>query len=439
MAPEEVSNYFGKEIDWWHLGVIVYEALMGSNPFSGTSEQVVIHHLVTKGIEIPEQLPKKYQTLLRGLLTREKSKRWGYEQIKAWLDGIEDIPVYYEYQPEISVDTSETDLKRWHREGFTEQSAKLWANLGLTIEEAKEFKEYFNYADAVEWVRAGFRSGKAAYKWYETGVETEETVLYENFGINPKQAARLKKEGVAAYELSKFLAAEELFEWKNLGISDVKEVVMLKRKGLGLDDVKKWKENGFELGKLIDYLSLDFGFQEAIEWRSLGFEAKKASIWRKYFSDANTAFMWMEIGFEPDEAKEFSSLDFEVSEALEWKLRGFTPEEAATWKEAGCSFEQAEAFKDKMGPSDARKLIKLERLLRVDVICFIILFLIVIADRNVEDIVVYFTFLQFLLVIVKMIRFFLNRNLKTYVADLVISVLIITITLLSLVFIAFSK
>jgi hypothetical protein len=60
-----------------------------------------------------------------------------------------------------------------------------------------------------------------------------------------------------------------------LEISDVKEVVMLKRKGFGLDDVKKWRENGFELGKLIDYLSLDFGFQEAIEWQSLEVEAKK--------------------------------------------------------------------------------------------------------------------------------------------------------------------
>jgi hypothetical protein len=148
--------------------------------------------------------------------------------------------------------------------------------------------------------------------------------------------------------------------------------------------------------------------------------------------------MWMEKRFKPDEAKEFSSLDFEVSEALEWKLRGFTPEEAAAWKEAGCSFKQAEAFKDKMGPSDARKLVKLERLLRrVNVTWFIILFLIVIATRNVEDIV-YFIFLQFLLVIVKMIRLFLNRSLKMYVVDLVIFVLIITITLF-LVFIAFSK
>lgn len=430
MAPEEVSNYFGKEIDWWHLGIIVYEALVGSNPFSGTSEQVVIHRIVTKGIEIPEQLPKKYQMLLRGLLTRERSRRWGYEQIKAWLDGIEDIPIYYEYQPEISVETSEPDLKRWQKEGFTEQSAKLWANLGLTIEEAKEFKEYFNYADALEWVRSGFRNGKMAYKWYETGIEPDEAVVYENLGINPKQAAQLKKEGITAFEMSKLLTAEELLEWKSLGILDIREVVMIKRKGLSLDDVKRWKEKGVELTTLIDFLSLDFELQEAAKWISFGFEPKEAAIWRKYFPDSYIASFWKERGFQPDEAQQFSKLELEISELIEWKVRNFTPNEVTLWKQEGFEPEQAASFKGKMSPREARKLINLARLLRkMDIIC-LILFLVngILWGEYFPGVIIIFTIVWG---ISKIIRF-LNRDLKSYISDLIVSSIVIAMMSISL-------
>jgi len=48
IAPEEISNYFGKEIDWWHLGIIIYELLTGKNPFHKLSEQAVINLLTTK-------------------------------------------------------------------------------------------------------------------------------------------------------------------------------------------------------------------------------------------------------------------------------------------------------------------------------------------------------------------------------------------------------
>jgi serine/threonine protein kinase len=41
MAPEELSGYFGKEIDWWHLGVIVYELVFGKHPFEGLTDKTV--------------------------------------------------------------------------------------------------------------------------------------------------------------------------------------------------------------------------------------------------------------------------------------------------------------------------------------------------------------------------------------------------------------
>jgi serine/threonine protein kinase len=87
IAPEEISNYFGKEIDWWHLGIIIYELLTGKNPFHKLSEHAVINLLTTKNIEIPKNIPEKYQTLLKGLLTRDYEKRWNYQQVHDWLNG----------------------------------------------------------------------------------------------------------------------------------------------------------------------------------------------------------------------------------------------------------------------------------------------------------------------------------------------------------------
>ena len=94
-SPESLSGVIGKASDWWSLGVIMLE-ILDKNPFAGIDERTINHALMTQGISVPATLDKKWQLLLKGLLTRDDAKRWGAQQVMEWLDGKSDIKVYYE-------------------------------------------------------------------------------------------------------------------------------------------------------------------------------------------------------------------------------------------------------------------------------------------------------------------------------------------------------
>ena len=93
-SPESISGYVGKEIDYWSFGIIVLE-LLDKNPFAGLNQTTIIHYLATKPIPIPNDLPQKYQILLKGLLTKDPHKRWGYNEVKLWLEN-RFSNIYYE-------------------------------------------------------------------------------------------------------------------------------------------------------------------------------------------------------------------------------------------------------------------------------------------------------------------------------------------------------
>jgi serine/threonine protein kinase/ribosomal protein L34 len=361
IAPEEISNYFGKEIDWWHLGVVVYEMLLGKNPFTGLSEQVIIHRLVTKGIEIPESIEPKFKLLLKGLLTRDRSKRWGYEQIKAWLKGEKNIPVYYDYESKpFEEDTNETDMREWLRMGFTKRSAKLWSELGLSPKEAQEYKEYFSYSEAKPWALVGFKSGKIARKWFESGFEPEEAKVFEDIGINPKDALKLKDKGITAYEL------KEAFENGNIDPEtfNVQKAIECQIKGFRLSEfspdeadawmkmgfspseAKYWKKSGFKPSDASKWISKGFNkADKASEWKSHGFDADEAAKWASIFLSPAEALEWKSKGFTYLEANLWSSLGFKVVEAKEWKEAGFDPYESKKWKDFGFGVEKAWKWK----------------------------------------------------------------------------------------------
>ena len=105
-APEAFSSLLSHTADWWALGVIALEILMGKHPFEGLSQQQITYELTVNNIEVPLSLGA-LSTPLRGLLTKDRTKRWGYRELFRWLQGEKDIPVYYE----------SASLARAHAEG----------------------------------------------------------------------------------------------------------------------------------------------------------------------------------------------------------------------------------------------------------------------------------------------------------------------------------
>ncbi len=84
-SPESLSGVIDVKADFWALGIIVLESILGKHPFAGLSEPVVLHHLTTRGIDLAEVPDRSFKKLLRGLLIRDPKNRWGGSEVKRWL------------------------------------------------------------------------------------------------------------------------------------------------------------------------------------------------------------------------------------------------------------------------------------------------------------------------------------------------------------------
>ena len=104
-APEAYSGVIGGEIDYYALGVTLWEILTGKEPFVGangkplfpgqivndTIQGKVADNLISRSPE----LSAKMRTLIRGLLTVRHDKRWNRDSVSRFLDG-EDVKVFSE-------------------------------------------------------------------------------------------------------------------------------------------------------------------------------------------------------------------------------------------------------------------------------------------------------------------------------------------------------
>jgi serine/threonine protein kinase len=92
-APETMSGVIDGKADWWSLGMTVLEAALGSHPFAGLSEAVILHRLLTRSIDLSGINEPTLKILLRGLLQRDPKTRWGNGEIQRWLAGDQTLPV----------------------------------------------------------------------------------------------------------------------------------------------------------------------------------------------------------------------------------------------------------------------------------------------------------------------------------------------------------
>ncbi|NXS26813.1 AKT2 kinase, partial [Pomatostomus ruficeps] len=78
LAPEVLEdNDYGRAVDWWGLGVVMYEMLCGRLPFYNQDHERLFELILLEDIRFPRSLGPEARALLAGLLKKDPKQRWG--------------------------------------------------------------------------------------------------------------------------------------------------------------------------------------------------------------------------------------------------------------------------------------------------------------------------------------------------------------------------
>lgn len=78
MAPEIIEGHrYGRAVDWWAFGVLIYQMILGQSPFRGDDEQEIFGAILSDEPLYPINMARHSVSILQALLTRDPSKRLG--------------------------------------------------------------------------------------------------------------------------------------------------------------------------------------------------------------------------------------------------------------------------------------------------------------------------------------------------------------------------
>lgn len=89
IAPEVLLNKgHGKPVDWWTLGILIYEMIVGYPPFVDEDPMGIYQKILSGKIVFPKLFDKNAKALVKKLLTADLGKRYG--NLKNGVDDIKD-------------------------------------------------------------------------------------------------------------------------------------------------------------------------------------------------------------------------------------------------------------------------------------------------------------------------------------------------------------
>ncbi|XP_013393056.1 calcium-dependent protein kinase C isoform X4 [Lingula anatina] len=134
IAPEIVLYQpYGKTVDWWAYGVLLYEMLAGQPPFDGEDEEELFTAITDHSVTYPRSMSKESVSICKGFLTKNPAKRLGcgangerevkehpFYRFIDW-EKIINREVQPPYKPKIK---AKKDVSNFDKE-FTKETAKL--------------------------------------------------------------------------------------------------------------------------------------------------------------------------------------------------------------------------------------------------------------------------------------------------------------------------
>jgi protein kinase X len=87
LAPEIIQGKgHGQEVDWWALGILIYEMLVGYPPFFDEHPFRIYEKILEGKIEWPKVISSTAKDLIKKLLVRDVTRRLG-----SLKDGVEEV------------------------------------------------------------------------------------------------------------------------------------------------------------------------------------------------------------------------------------------------------------------------------------------------------------------------------------------------------------
>ncbi|CAG8483366.1 5876_t:CDS:10, partial [Racocetra fulgida] len=154
MAPEILlEQRYGRAVDWWAFGVLIYEMLLGQSPFRGDDEDEIFDAILEDEILYPINMSRDSVSILQKLLTRDPERRLGSgksdaEEIKRhpFFKGVnwDDMLAKKVPPPFYPTISSPTDTSNFDEEFTREDPVLTPVHSKLTMENQDEFL-HFSY------------------------------------------------------------------------------------------------------------------------------------------------------------------------------------------------------------------------------------------------------------------------------------------------------
>ena len=78
LAPEMLRRVgHGKSVDWYLLGVLLYEMLVGSPPYFSGNKDELFHNIINGPLKLPKSISTEAKNLMVSLLNRNPTRRLG--------------------------------------------------------------------------------------------------------------------------------------------------------------------------------------------------------------------------------------------------------------------------------------------------------------------------------------------------------------------------
>ncbi|XP_065224040.1 serine/threonine-protein kinase N isoform X3 [Planococcus citri] len=159
LAPEVLTETsYTRAVDWWGLGVLIFEMLVGESPFPGDDEEEVFDSIVNDEVRYPRYLSLESIAIMRRLLRKNPERRLGSsekdaEDVKkqAFFRNIvwEDLLMRKIRPPFVPTVSSVEDVRNFDEE-FTSEKPQLTPPKDpriLTDDEQLYFKDFSYTAD----------------------------------------------------------------------------------------------------------------------------------------------------------------------------------------------------------------------------------------------------------------------------------------------------